>query len=431
MGSVSAGERVGLHIIGAFGDASRRLTSALFTDEYLASRFFIKSFSDVYPKERVLEDIEGVFSQAESRMRSGMNTKARKEMCNGITEKNIKYYQLDRDNPELDGELLEGVEQNDVIDISVPNRFHVPLLKQALFRGKNSLVEKPLASRPKEINELNEFMHTLDGYLENKCLIKDAEHYSHYPNVLYFIGNFRNYREGLDGFPSFGKVTGIELHIEEGEDFNCARNREIIHIPKSGGGVWLDMGVHALAFLRGIGAHINYRNIYAMPFKHFDTRIMGEEFGETAMHARMEICPDEFYKEGCMAEIIVGKAMGRDKKEFIINFEKGCAIINIKPKELRYISSGKFSMQKFEGEPFSNVLRDVWDCLFRSARPITGIDAAILNVGDVFIVYREAKKSRNASALGSLPDFEESEIIYDESGYSSGAGIAKKGKKLK
>lgn len=379
--------RIGLGIIGGLGDVSIiRKYPALFKTD-LENSFTLLAIADLYQREIVKD------KKKFDELIQEIKTKRLKSPMEDVVELFLKtriangteYQQIQ--NNELSTQFLDKIEGG-VLDISTPNKYHVPLIIQGLKKGKcHILFEKPVASSLEEAVELEEFLKTFDL---NGRVIMDAEHYSHYGHVKEFIENTRRYA-GNKGF-GLGKITGLELSIEEDEGFASQRNRDIINVKKSGGGIWLDTGVHAIGFLRNIGARIDYSAIEAQPFKLDDENIAGAEYGETGMHSVFEILPNKEFAKGCRAEISVAKGAKTKNKKFNIKYESGRAEIDIGAKKLSLYSKGSLIYESVHPQDaFYGVFDGVRKAVMYNQTPLTSCDKAIANVKDVFIVYSKSK----------------------------------------
>lgn len=222
-------------------------------------------------------------------------------------------------------------------------------------------------------------------------ILSDAEHYSHYPNVREYLHYFDKY------LSKYGKVKGIELYILENENFVNQRNRDIIDVEKSGGGIWLDTGIHAIAFLRNLGAEIDYNKpIRAQLFKSDDPLIQDDKYKETYMEANFYISGD-FFLSDCNVNVSVGKDPSFQKKKlFVIYHTNGRVELNMAEKSLRvYDRNGVVIEDKtFSRDAFYYVFTDLYDCISQGRESFTSINKAVRSVEDVFAIYERADPIR-------------------------------------
>ena len=390
------GDLVNISVSGALGNVYLvRKFPVLFRSD-LVSKFRVISIADIYEKNRLKsrESIDDLFNDIKNRRIkekefSETVEASLEELKRALLEGRINYFQLDKDNPVLPEGFFDGIGERGIVDISAPNKHHYSLAEQVLKRNINLLLEKPAVKSYGETDGLEGILSNLN--LNGNKLI-DAEHYSHYGNVRHYINEFENY------VVEYGKVMGMDLYIREDEDFSSGRNQETIEIEKSGGGMWLDTGIHITAFLRNIGARINYESISAQGYKSLDEHIQDCKYGETRMDAELDLLPNDKFSNNCHVKISVGKSFSnKDKRKcFIVYYERGKIEIDIIKKELREYE--KFSdLYKLRGDPkkfpedaFYNVFYYLYESITQNKSPLTSLTKAIENVRDVFRIYDKA-----------------------------------------
>lgn len=393
--------KIGLHVVGGLGDVSlTRKYPALYQSD-LTKSFEVCSIADIYDWERVKDEhaIYELLSEIERlRLKGKFNTDVRTIFKNSLLH-SIKYYQLDKDNPRLPKSFFDAIEPRDVVDISVPNNLHLPLARQVLDYGGNLLVEKPLCSSLEGALRFRDHISRLNL---NGRILTDAEHYSHYGNIKEFYSNFRRFMYDNGGGFGLGKIRGINLFIEEDEDFSSERNRETINREKSGGGMWLDTGIHALSFLKSIKAVIDHDSVEAHPYKSPDPNIQDEKYGETSMEVSFDVISNDYFFHECHAHISIGKGFQRKNKRFVLDYEKGRVELDMSERSLHVFDRNNFKIfnSTFHKDAFYHVFDDVRRCIQYNEIPFTSISKAIRNVVDVFLIYNKAhplvyKKSEN------------------------------------
>lgn len=383
--------KIGLHIIGGLGDVSLTRKYPVIYQTDLTRNFEISSIADVYPRDRVKDEsavTELLREIQENRLKGQFNPEIQNIFKNALLH-SIQYYKLDKDDPKLPQKFFDSITPGDVIDISVPNTLHLPLAIQVLDHNGNLLVEKPLCSSLEDAIKFEKHIFRLNL---NERVLTDAEHYSHYGNIKFFYQNFERFsHDRLYGF-GLGKITSLELSIEEDEDFSSQRNQEIVKIKKSGGGIWLDTGIHAISFLRSIGAEIDHCTVEAQPYKSSDPRIQGDEYGETSMRTSFDIIPNDYFFSSCRVDISVGKCFQARKKQFILNYERGKIELDMSKKSLQVFDENNFSVANFSSDKdaFYFVFDDLRKCILYRELPFTSITKAIENLKEVFLIYKKA-----------------------------------------
>lgn len=389
-------EKIVVHILGGLGDVSLiRKYPALY--RYLSNYFEIGSVSDIYEKSRVkdLHGLDELLNDIEKcRLKGKLDPDIRPILKNALLH-STEYFQLNKDEPILPRELFDIVGAGDVFDISTPNKFHIQLARQILENcNAHLLIEKPICNSLEEAIRFGYDLAILKqrGKLDGR-IFYDGEHYSYYGNVREFFNNFKRYSKDNNGF-GLGRITSIELAIEEDETFSNERNRDIINKNKSGGGIWLDTGIHAIAFLRNIGAEIDHYSVIAQPRKIKDPLIEGDEYRETAMEAEFDIVNNNYFAPNCHVSISVGKGFSMKRKEFIINYEKGRVELNIANKSLTIFdeNNSEVTKREFPQDAFFYVFDDLRQSITYRHQPFTSVDKALENAKGVFLIYDRARQ---------------------------------------
>lgn len=121
----------------------------------------------------------------------------------------------------------------DIIYIASPNGLHFENAKDAIKAGKHCLIEKPIALRPAEINELYKLAK------KHNVFIMEA-----YVSLMYHT--FNKVKEWID---TLGEIGKVDFHLDqqtrhfhaylEGQDFNVFNG-------KMGGGALRDLGPYTI-----------------------------------------------------------------------------------------------------------------------------------------------------------------------------------------
>ena len=386
--------RMNVGVIGVNGNVSilRKIPALLGTD--LSENFSLVAGADIFSTKQM--SAQNFLDNY--RFKETIPLKARKMFLKEVMP-NMVYFCVTKGNSFLPNKLLELIGENGVIDISTPNEFHLPFFKQAaIYHKGHVIVEKPVIRNSDEMDELASFIvrEDLEQRAEKRVFFA-ADHYIHYGNIQYFVNNFRRLRNVLGR--DIGKITGIDIKIEEDEDFANERNQNTIRVASSGGGIWLDTGIHALNFLRVMGLRIDYQSIEARPCKSNDPHIQSEVYGETSMKARFNLIPDEALANGrCSVQISVGKFGKEHKKQkrFDINYECGKASMNMLDKSLSVFGrDGRvIYFDSFSDDAFYNMYKEFYQRAKSGKGNLDSLVTGIANVNDVLAVYDRAKPLR-------------------------------------
>lgn len=387
-------EKIKIHFLGGLGDACLVRKYPVILNE-LSNIFEVSSIVDIYRNDEFTNQnkITGLLNVIKTiRLKGTLNSEIESEIISSLSNGRIKYFCIDSVNPIIPSEFLKKIQKGDVIDISVPNKFHVKLAEQILDNTQaHIIIEKPLSASLEEILKFEDYLEMND--FSNRILC-DAEHYSHYPNIREYLYYFYRYVNGTNKLNGYGKVKGIELYILENESFNNQRNKDIIDIEKSGGGMWLDTGIHAIAYLRNIGAEIDYDSINAQPYKNktlYD--IQDNRYGENLMDVNFCVHNNSFFSN-CNVRILVGKDPNfQRKKLFVMHHEKGRIELNIAEKSFCvYDNRGVIIENKsFPGDAFYYVFTDLYNSISKNEEPFTSLNKAIQNIKDIFEVYKRSR----------------------------------------
>lgn len=150
-------------------------------------------------------------------------------------------------------------ENLDVVDICVPQQIHAPLAIQALEHGCHVLIEKPMALKTSECDQMIEASHRNGVKL---CIVH---------NVL-FHPPFLKARE-LVAKGAIGNFTGMRIFMSDHRDEMIMRKDYWIH--KLPGGLIGETGPHAvymsLAFLKKVSnVDVYAKNFLEHPWAPFD-----------------------------------------------------------------------------------------------------------------------------------------------------------------
>lgn len=377
--------KINLSIIGGLGDVSltRKIPQIYSTD--LREKITISSIVDIYPESQVNSQngLEELFEEIiKKRLKGKVNPEELKRLEQELLEKKIKYFQS-QDNDQFFSKYFQHINNlpNPAIDISTPNKYHLELFKSiAEQTNANILVEKPFVCSPEQLAQSKRFFESRSD--SPKRIMMDVEHYSYYNILAEYLENLPRY---LD---EYGKIKSMLLILTETEGFESQRNKDIINITKSGGGVWLDLGIHPISFISLAGAKISVGSINKRAKKAEIDEISGSEYGETEMIAEFKIEGDHF-ADNAKTKIHVGKALKQKRKNFYIEHERGILDLNVLEKRARtYLQTGdKISEKYYQDDAFYNVLDHFAQSVQKGTIPRTPIIKSLSSLDSLFQVY--------------------------------------------
>jgi predicted dehydrogenase len=377
--------KIKLAIIGGLGDVSltRKIPQIYSTN--LSQKIDIASIVDLYPEEQVHTEqgLETLFHEIQTKRLKGEISakdisKLKEEMLSG----KVQYFQFSN-SPSFFTRFFQFVNglENTAIDISTPNRYHLELFEKIAEQTQaHVLVEKPFVCNTTQLNESRRFLETR---IENSArVMMDVEHYSYYEALAEYIENLPEYIQ------RYGKIKSLLLILTETESFDSQRNKDIINISKSGGGVWLDLGIHPVSFMSLIGAKIKRGTVNKKSRKAEIPEIKSQEYGETEMLAEFGI-EGENFSPNAKAKIHVGKAMPQKRKNFYIEHENGILDLNVLAKRTRaYSQNGERIFEKlYQDDAFYNVFDHFVQSVERKQIPRTALTKALVSLDSLFHVY--------------------------------------------
>src|SRR3989344_4564517 len=296
------------------------------------------------------------------------------------------YFGIGAGETQLPQEFLENT---DVIDISTPNKYHFPMLKQVLdYMPKNKecfvIVEKPIVGSKSEVESLENIIKS--NKIDSRRVIGN-DHYLHYGNIRHYVKNLDKLVEKL------GKINDMKLLIKEKEGFDNSRNRDTIYKPLSCGGIWLDMGIHALGFLTAIGAEVDYQSdlISAWSFKSIELAIRDDNYGESGMVTKFKVRSSRNFSEDCYSTIHVekNKDLLQTEKIFMIRHEMGSVEIDIKKRDFVVLNKngGTIYTKGFMIDPYYSMYYDLIRTVIGKKSPYLGINNTLKSLNTVFDIY--------------------------------------------
>lgn len=177
----------------------------------------------------------------------------------------VKQYHLDKIYTDYD-ELLES--DIDTVYVALPNHLHYSFAKKALLKGKHIIMEKPITSNSRELEELIEIASN------NKLIIIEAVNLHHLPA-------FKSLKEDLD---KCGKIKIVSFNYSQySSRYNAFKEGTILpafDYHKSGGAL-MDLNVYNINALVGLFGEPKDNTYSANISKGIDTSgIMTLDYGD-------------------------------------------------------------------------------------------------------------------------------------------------------
>jgi predicted dehydrogenase len=377
-----------LIIQGGLGAVSLLRKLPFLYDQPLSDQIKVSCLVDTYPKDLVKNPaaLDSLLTNMENtRLVSKISTKVRENLIGDIATGKLEYFH----SGDLDSIYNFIANSNcPIIDISTPNRTHNPVLKECIKRSSaDILLEKPSACDLEDLSSMQSFLSESQEELRGRLLF-NLDHYLYYANTRQYLDRLEDYISGelLPKNKGLGKVKGIQLKLEETEGFDKQRNRDIINIGKSGGGVSLDLAVHCIQFLDGLGARISFPPRKVISGKIDDPSIQGSEYGETEFYAEFLTNGENFVSD-VPTTISVGKARGQKKKNFYVFHENGVVDLSMDRKELTIYSlcGEKLLKEVYPKDPFQNAYEHFVSCVEDPSKPVkTSLTRSVNALNELF-----------------------------------------------
>ena len=151
----------------------------------------------------------------------------------------LDYNEL-ADNPEIEA-----------VSICTPNYLHLDIAKKMFECGKHVLVEKPMAINASDSREM------IDTARKNNCKLQVGNMWRYHPEVLFVKEAIEKGHIG-----EVVKVKGYGIHVNKGP------RGWFVEKKLAGGGMLIDMGIHAINTIRFVLGNPKAKTVYA----YIDTR---------------------------------------------------------------------------------------------------------------------------------------------------------------
>ena len=139
----------------------------------------------------------------------------------------------------------------EAVSICTPNYLHYEIANKMFACGKHVLVEKPMAIHASDCAQM------IDAAGKNNCKLQVGNMWRYHPEVLFV-------KEAIDKghIGEIVKVKGYGIHVRKGP------HGWFVDKKQAGGGMLIDMGIHAINTARFVMGDPKAETVYA----HIDTR---------------------------------------------------------------------------------------------------------------------------------------------------------------
>ncbi len=372
-----------LHIIGGFGDVTiGRKLKFILLDKEISSTLGLISILDTYPDKEKIEKNPRDYLEyvVKPKFKTHVEDTVLDALAERIKSGGIRYFVSDKEGKDVDN-FFKQTKEGEIIDISTPNLFHLSYLERAARETlAHVTLEKPAVINRGQIEIARKILE-YQKKINPQRIFMDQEHYSHYEMISEYIQNIRKTIGNL------GKIRKIKIELKENEGFESDRNKGVINKNLSGGGIWLDLGPHALAFLTSLESKVDKDTISATRYKYFDPEIADEKYKETRMETSFYAKSPYFIKEGAKIEIIVGKAADETRKIFEIEHKNGIVTLNTGERKYSYQGYEKVIDKQ---EPFLNSYKNLISAVMNHNTPINPIEKSLKTLENLFEVQSVA-----------------------------------------
>lgn len=373
-----------LHIIGGFGDVTigRKLKFLLLNKE-ISSVLGLISILDTYPdKDKIKRNPRDYL---ENTVKPNFKTPVEDIVLDALADRiksgGIQYFVCDKEGKDVN-EFFRQTNEGEIIDISTPNLFHLSYLERAAMETLAHItLEKPAVTSREEIEKARKIIE-YQKRINPLRIFMDQEHYSHYEMISQYIKNIKKTVGNL------GKIRTIKIELKENEGFESPRNKGVINKEMSGGGIWLDLGPHALSFITSLEAKIDKNTILATRYKYSDPVIADEKYRETRLETSFYAESPFFIEGGAKIDIAVGKAANKTRKVFEVQHINGKVTLNTGEKKYSYQGREKVLDKQ---EPFLNSYKDLISAVKNHRTPINPIEKSLKTLENLFEVQTIAE----------------------------------------
>ncbi|MDE5106561.1 MAG: Gfo/Idh/MocA family oxidoreductase [Trichodesmium sp. St17_bin3_1_1] len=262
------------------------------------------------------------------------------------------------------GDLLEEYsDEIDIVDICVPNTFHMESVKQALGADKHVLCEKPLVLNKGEYNELVNIAN------EGKRVLYPCHNYKFAPSIVHAAYLISLGEIGQPLFASFNIFTANFQREKPQLQSDFQKDKEL-----SSSGIIIDHGLDAISVAQTlfggspqrISAHI--RNLNQQDSELEDLAVFCLDWEEQLININLSSLgsiPKAYYRiQGTKGEISI---------------ENNDVFLSVKNKPVQHISVPTHSEVPIHVSWFNGLIDDLLDCIkTENIKPFPLIEAGLV-----------------------------------------------------
>ena len=334
-------------------------------------------------------DLTGTTANLNSRReKHEKQRKAIDDILPRLHSRDLLHYQTngDRFSPGIEKEFFDNV---DIVYIATPNNARTGFVQQAVQRGKAIALEKPIGHTMGVINNIVGLVYQTDS--KAAC----TEHYSYKDPSLRFFETFHGRTK------KFGKILSIDGIIEEDDFLDAERYSWILDPSISGGGVWLDLGVHLMHLLYFTGAEVasvKEAKSYYYQFPTGDPRnslIKSETGAEVFFRLRGN---NGNVDTRAFAHLRTAKCKPYPLKCFKVAFEKGDVVLDFLTNSISYLDrSNGAPVLEHEKLPrtnaYQNFMLNFKKSLNNGGASFTSLDKIKPSTDAVFETFKHMKSA--------------------------------------
>ena len=321
-----------------------------------------------------LHDREGTVRELEKRMEvSSRERESIEDILRCIDDGTTTVHQAGG-NGFQDDTFFKGL---DFVYLATPNWIRKGFVEQAARAGVAMILEKPIGHDAPTARYVADMLHNVRAI----C----AEHYSYKSPSLWMF----------EEIPEMGAIERIECCLEEPDFLEAERYQWLFDRDKSGGGIWLDTGIHMMHLINLAGARASSTIDaygYSHPFASSDPRA-NHINGEVAAHVRVSLeSGEKNVMPGAEAEIYVAKCMPKAQKYFRITYEQGKVLLDF-CKNSVLVAENEQVLPKTD--PYAQMFERFADHIRSGRDSPTSMDRAAVSTDMVFEVYRQMANGRS------------------------------------
>lgn len=320
-----------------------------------------------------------------------------------LTSADYEYYQLPplwAGNPDpgaVPKEMREFLEKVDAVYVASPNNLHQGYILCAVNAGKDVLCTKPLTESLATAQLLKDELETKgvssgrDEPGQPKFMYEDHYLYQGISIKLFdeLIPENNPFDERELG--RIQSVNGFFMEKRGASRIEAARAGWLFTPAISGGGVWIDIGIHLVAILHKLGAR--FKIISAHP------RIDAGFAAEMKMTVEASLDPDDNVEKPPITwaetpvNLVAEKEAEQARKEINFHFEKGLISLDLIKGTIVRSSGGQNRdvLSQEQSDPYQNVA-DIFSELItgQDDRRLASISDAVKDLAVVDEVYHKA-----------------------------------------